>query len=206
MLVLCHERARPGLQVFEKPLELPVHLMVPGDFPVSLLDVLHHVDDLAQDIVECGDRLAGWRRVGGRTGPFHEKVRAPVELTLACVLNRYFQNPDPKVARAYRNAKTSGNTHPGRIPPRAVRRSGFGQVPAPTGFAPLWARCTGGAPCDAPLPKSKHDPRGRRRGPTSQQARVRPPVPTRRDGRQMLALQSRPTGKRNVTSTTLLPW
>ena len=75
MLVLFHEKARPGPQAFKKPLELLVHLMVPGDLPVSLLDFLHHVDDLAQDTVECGGRLVGWWRVSGRTGPFHEEVR-----------------------------------------------------------------------------------------------------------------------------------
>ena len=83
MLFLCREKARPGPQVFKKSVEPAVHLMVPRDFPVSLLDVLHHVDDLAQDTVECGNRVVGWRSVGGRTSPFHEEVRVLVELMRA---------------------------------------------------------------------------------------------------------------------------
>ena len=75
LLVLFHEKACPGPQAFKKPLELLVHLVVPWHLPVSLLDFLHHVDDLAQDTVECGGRLVRWWRVSRRTGPFQEEVR-----------------------------------------------------------------------------------------------------------------------------------
>ncbi len=75
LLVLCHQKARPGPQVLKEPVELPVHLVVLWDFPRSLLDVLHHVDDLAQDSVESGDGIVRWWRVGRRTGPFHEQTR-----------------------------------------------------------------------------------------------------------------------------------
>jgi hypothetical protein len=68
--------------------------------------------------------------------PFHEKVLVPVQLTLACVLNRYFQDPDAKVTRAYRNAKASGNPHPG-IRPRPVRPNRVRPSSSPKGIRAL---------------------------------------------------------------------
>ena len=47
LLVLCHQKARPGPQILEEPVDLPVQFMVFRDFPVSLLDVLHYVNYLA---------------------------------------------------------------------------------------------------------------------------------------------------------------
>jgi hypothetical protein len=70
--------------------------------------------------------------------PFTKKVREPLELMLACVVNRYFQDPDAKVTRAFRNAKASGNPHPG-IRPRAVRPNRVRQSSSPKGVRALAA-------------------------------------------------------------------
>jgi hypothetical protein len=50
--------------------------VVRRDFSVSLLDILHDVDDLTQDSIECGDRIVRRRCVGGgRTSPPFAKNR-----------------------------------------------------------------------------------------------------------------------------------
>jgi hypothetical protein len=75
-LVFSHQKARPGPQVRKELVEFPVQLMVRWDLSVSLLDVLHDVDDLTQDSIESGDRIVRWRCVGvGRTGPLFRRIR-----------------------------------------------------------------------------------------------------------------------------------
>ena len=59
--VFGHQEARPGPHVLKELVEFPMQLMVRWDLSVSLLDVLHHVDDLTQDSVESGDRIVRWR-------------------------------------------------------------------------------------------------------------------------------------------------
>ena len=62
LLVFCHEKLCPVPNVRRQPVEFSVQLVVPRDFSVSLLDVLHHVDDLTQDSVESSDRIVRWWR------------------------------------------------------------------------------------------------------------------------------------------------
>jgi hypothetical protein len=69
--IFCHQKARPAPEVLKKPVEFPVNLMGIGNFSVSLLDVLHDVDDLTQDSVESVDRIIRWH-VGGRKASFAE--------------------------------------------------------------------------------------------------------------------------------------
>ncbi len=74
LLVFCHKTDRPALQVLQKLVELSVHLMAVWDFPFSLFDVLHQVDDLTQHSVESSDSVGRWWRVGRRTGPLSPKT------------------------------------------------------------------------------------------------------------------------------------
>jgi hypothetical protein len=67
-LIFCHQEARPSPQVLEETVKLPVKFMISRDFPVGLLDVLHHIDDLTQDSVESDDRVVWSWRFGRRTG------------------------------------------------------------------------------------------------------------------------------------------
>jgi hypothetical protein len=70
VLVFGHQKARPGPEVCKEPVELLMQLVVRWDLSVGLLDVLHNVDDLTQDSIECGDRIVRRRCVGGgRTSP-----------------------------------------------------------------------------------------------------------------------------------------
>jgi hypothetical protein len=86
LLVFCHQKTCPVPQVLKKPLELPVQLIVLWDFPESLLDVLHHVDDLTQDSVESGDGIVRWWRVGRRTGPLQEQARGSGDCSLGTLI------------------------------------------------------------------------------------------------------------------------
>ncbi len=47
--------------------------MVTRDFPISLLDLLYHVNNLTQDSVESGGRGERVWRIGQRSGPFTSK-------------------------------------------------------------------------------------------------------------------------------------
>jgi hypothetical protein len=69
--IFCHKKCRPGPEVVKKPVEFRVYLMGIGNFSVGLFDILHNVDDLAQDSVESVDRLIWWH-VGGRKASFSE--------------------------------------------------------------------------------------------------------------------------------------
>jgi hypothetical protein len=70
LLIFGHQKARPVPQVVKETVERPVEFMVPRDLAVSLLDVLHHVDDLAQNSVEGDNRILWSWRIGRRTGLF----------------------------------------------------------------------------------------------------------------------------------------
>ncbi len=69
-LVFGHQKARPSSQVLKETVELPMQFVVPRDLPVGLFDVLHHIDDFAQDPVEGGDCIVWSWRIGRRTGLF----------------------------------------------------------------------------------------------------------------------------------------
>ena len=58
--VFSHQKARPGPQILEELVELPMQFMVSWDLPIRLLDIRHQVDDLTQDSVEGGDGVVRW--------------------------------------------------------------------------------------------------------------------------------------------------
>jgi hypothetical protein len=60
LYVLGHQESRPGPQILEELVQLPVQCMVPRDLPVGLLDLAHHVEDLAQRSVEGDDGIVRW--------------------------------------------------------------------------------------------------------------------------------------------------
>src|SRR5476651_1569816 len=60
LIVLSHQKACPDLQIPKKLVEFLVQLMVAWNLPGSLLDVRHHVDDLAQGGVDGGDGVVRW--------------------------------------------------------------------------------------------------------------------------------------------------
>ncbi len=64
-----------------------MQFMVLRDLAVGLLDVLDHVEDLAQNAIEGGDRIARWWLGGGRTGPFTKEREV--------VLNRAYAGLSP---------------------------------------------------------------------------------------------------------------
>jgi hypothetical protein len=58
--VFSHQKARPGPQILEELVELPMQLMVSRDLPVRLLDIGHQVNDLTQYSVEGSDSVGRW--------------------------------------------------------------------------------------------------------------------------------------------------
>jgi hypothetical protein len=74
-LVLLKEEARPPPQVLEEQVELCVQIVVLGDLPVGLLDVLDDIDNLTQHLIESSDGIG---RQGQRGEPNHERTEVLV--------------------------------------------------------------------------------------------------------------------------------
>ena len=60
--ILLNEQLSPHPQVAKEPVELGVESLRLGDLHMRLLDVLHHVDDLAEHLIEGVGRIVGWGR------------------------------------------------------------------------------------------------------------------------------------------------
>ena len=58
--VFSHQEARPGPQILQELVEMPMQFMVSWDLPIRLLDIRHQVDDLTQDSVEGSDGVGRW--------------------------------------------------------------------------------------------------------------------------------------------------